>query len=73
MHYNFLNMVGRRQIREKILQLIYSENVNKHTTSVAIDNFFTSIQKIYDLYVFQLNFFLIKRKTLKLQTILIQI
>ena len=51
-------MVGRRQIREKILQLIYSENVNKHTTSVAIDNFFTSIQKIYDLYVFQLNFFL---------------
>lgn len=51
-------MVGRRQIREKILQLIYSENINTHTTSVAVDNFFTSIQKIYDLYVFQLNFFL---------------
>ncbi len=48
-------MVGRRQIREKVLQFVYAYNKN----SVSIENIqnqlLENINHIFDLYIYQLN------------------
>lgn len=51
-------MIGRRQIREKVLQCIYSNHFNELPINILKKNFFQSIDSIYNLYVFQLNFFI---------------
>lgn len=51
-------MIGRRQIREKVLQCIYSNHFNELPINILEKNFFCSIESIYNLYVFQLNFFI---------------
>lgn len=51
-------MIGRRQIREKVLQCIYSNHFNELPINILEKNFFYSIESIYNLYVFQLNFFI---------------
>lgn len=51
-------MIGRRQIREKVLQCIYSNHFNELPINILKKNFFHSIDSIYNLYVFQLNFFI---------------
>lgn len=61
-------MIGRRQIREKVLQCVYANNFNELSINVLEQNFFNSIQSIYDLYIFQLNF-LIELKNFALDKI----
>lgn len=61
-------MIGRRQIREKVLQCIYANNFNELSISNLEKFFFNSIQSIYNLYVFQLNL-LIELKKIALEKI----
>lgn len=49
-------MLGRRQIREKVIQTLYSYHQNPIKYDVLEKNMFSDIQKIYSLYVYQLNF-----------------
>ncbi len=49
-------MLGRRQIREKVVQTLYSYHQNAIKTDVLEKNMFTEIEKIYHLYIYQLNF-----------------
>lgn len=49
-------MLGRRQIREKVVQSLYSYHQNPIKTDVLEKNMFTEIDKIYHLYIYQLNF-----------------
>lgn len=49
-------MLGRRQIREKIIQTLYSYQQNPINQAVLARNMFTEIDKIYHLYIYQLNF-----------------
>lgn len=49
-------MLGRRQIREKVIETVYSYYQNPIKTDVLERNMLTEIQKIYHLYVYQLNF-----------------
>ena len=49
-------MLGRRQIREKIIQTLYAYQQNPINQGVLERNMFTSLEKIQDLYVYQLNF-----------------
>ena len=49
-------MLGRRQIREKVVQTLYSYHQNPIKTDVLEKNMFTEIEKIYYLYIYQLNF-----------------
>jgi N utilization substance protein B len=49
-------MLGRRQIREKIVQTVYSYHQNPQKIDVLEKNLFFGIGKIYDLYVYELNF-----------------
>ena len=49
-------MLGRRQIREKVIQSMYSYHQNPLKTDVLEKNMFTEIEKIYHLYIYQLNF-----------------
>ncbi|WP_312089852.1 transcription antitermination factor NusB [Chryseobacterium sp.] len=49
-------MLGRRQIREKVVETVYSYYQNPVKTDVLEKNMFTGIEKIYNLYIFQLNF-----------------
>lgn len=49
-------MLGRRQIREKIVESLYSYSQNPIKFEILEKNMFSEINKIYDLYVFQLNF-----------------
>lgn len=49
-------MLGRRQIREKVVQTLYSYHQNPIKTDVLEKNMFTEIEKIYHLYIYQLNF-----------------
>lgn len=49
-------MLGRRQIREKIVESLYSHHQNPISYEVLEKNMFSEIEKIYHLYVYQLNF-----------------
>lgn len=49
-------MLGRRQIREKVVENIYSYYQNPIKFDVLEKNMFSSIEKIYDLYICELNF-----------------
>jgi len=55
-------MLGRRQIREKVLQFIYAHNNNTNTIETTEKNLLQSIELIYNLYVYQLNLILAFRK-----------
>lgn len=50
-------MVGRRQLREKVIQYLYAYEQNKINADVLQRNMLSDIAKIYDLYVYELNFF----------------
>lgn len=49
-------MLGRRQIREKIVENLYSYHQNPIQYDVLEKKMFSEIDKIYHLYVYQLNF-----------------
>lgn len=49
-------MLGRRQIREKVVESLYSYTQNPIKFDVLEKNMFSSIDKIYHLYIYQLNF-----------------
>lgn len=49
-------MLGRRQIREKVVQSLYSYYQNPIKFDVLEKNMFSEIDKIYHLYIYQLNF-----------------
>lgn len=49
-------MLGRRQIREKVVESVYSYHQNPVKVDVLEKNLFTQIDKIYHLYIYQLNF-----------------
>lgn len=49
-------MLGRRQIREKVVSAVYAYCQNPVQYSVLEKNMFADIDKIYHLYVYQLNF-----------------
>lgn len=49
-------MLGRRQIREKVVETLYSYHQNPAKYEVLEKNMFTEIEKIYHLYVYELNF-----------------
>jgi N utilization substance protein B len=49
-------MLGRRQIREKAVQTVYSYYQNPIKFDVLEKNMFNSIEKIYHLYIYELNF-----------------
>lgn len=51
-------MLGRRQIREKILQAIYAYNIGGNSIEYVETKMFQSIEEIYDLYVYELNLLL---------------
>ncbi|MBF5027695.1 transcription antitermination protein NusB [Planobacterium oryzisoli] len=55
-------MLGRRQIREKIVENLYSYYQNPVQYEVLEKNMFTEIEKIYNLYVYQLNFLVALRE-----------
>ena len=52
----FFEMLGRRQIREKVVQTLYAYQQNPLKSEILEKNLFTEIEKIYDLYIYQLNF-----------------
>lgn len=49
-------MLGRRQIREKVVEAVYSYYQNPVKADVLEKNMFSQIEKIYHLYIYQLNF-----------------
>jgi len=49
-------MLGRRQIREKVVETVYSYYQNPIKFDVLEKNMFSGIEKIYNLYIYQLNF-----------------
>ncbi|ACU06681.1 Transcription termination protein NusB [Flavobacteriaceae bacterium 3519-10] len=49
-------MLGRRQIREKVVGTVYSYYQNPLKSDVLEKNMFSQIEKIYHLYIYQLNF-----------------
>ncbi|MDO5615850.1 MAG: transcription antitermination factor NusB [Cruoricaptor ignavus] len=49
-------MLGRRQIREKVVETLYSYHQNPEPYVALEKKFFYKIGKIYNLYVYQLNF-----------------
>ncbi|NAW51281.1 antitermination protein NusB [Elizabethkingia argentiflava] len=49
-------MVGRRQLREKIVQTLYANQQNPKSVDIVLRNMMKEINKIYDLYVYELNF-----------------
>ncbi|KMQ71274.1 transcription antitermination factor NusB [Chryseobacterium koreense] len=49
-------MLGRRQIREKVVESLYSYQQNPLKYDVLEKNMFSEIEKIYHLYIYQLNF-----------------
>lgn len=52
----FFEMLGRRQIREKIIENLYSYTQNPLDAGVVERNMLTEINKIYHLYIYELNF-----------------
>jgi len=55
-------MLGRRQLREKTIQAIYSYQQNPIKQDVLARNMFAEIDKIYSLYIYQLNFLIALKK-----------
>lgn len=51
-----LKMLGRRQIREKVVEMLYSYYQNPIKFDVLEKNMFTEIGKIYHLYIYEINF-----------------
>lgn len=49
-------MLGRRQIREKVVGSLYSYQQNPIKFDILEKNMFSEIEKIYHLYIYQLNF-----------------
>ena len=49
-------MLGRRQIREKVVETLYSYHQNPIKFEVLEKQMFSGIEKIYHLYIYQLNF-----------------
>jgi len=49
-------MVGRRQLREKVVQSLYAYEQNPKDVNLVVRNLIRDLNKIYDLYVFELNF-----------------
>ena len=49
-------MLGRRQIREKVVEAVYSYYQNPVKADILEKNMFSQIEKIYHLYIYQLNF-----------------
>ncbi|MBS1549729.1 MAG: antitermination protein NusB [Bacteroidetes bacterium] len=49
-------MLGRRQIREKVVETLYSYHQNPIKFDVLEKQMFSGIDKIYHLYIYQLNF-----------------
>lgn len=49
-------MLGRRQIREKVVENLYAYYQNPIKLDVLEKNLFSEIDKIYHLYIYQLNF-----------------
>ena len=49
-------MLGRRQIREKVIETLYSYYQNPINYAILEKNMFSGIDKIYHLYIYQLNF-----------------
>ncbi|MBU4537435.1 MAG: transcription antitermination factor NusB [Weeksellaceae bacterium] len=49
-------MLGRRQIREKVVESVYSYYQNPIKFDILEKNMFSEIEKIYHLYIYQLNF-----------------
>lgn len=49
-------MLGRRQIREKVVESLYSYYQNPIRFEVVEKNMFSEINKIYNLYIYTLNF-----------------
>lgn len=49
-------MVGRRQLREKVIEAVYAHQQNPQDVTVSLKNMMSRIAKIYDLYVSELNF-----------------
>lgn len=49
-------MLGRRQIREKVVENLYAYYQNPIKLDVLEKNMFAEIDKIYHLYIYQLNF-----------------
>ena len=49
-------MLGRRQIREKVVESVYAYYQNPIKIDVLEKNMFTGIEKIYNLYICELNF-----------------
>lgn len=52
----FFEMLGRRQIREKVVKSLYSYHQNPLKFEILEKNMFSEIDKIYHLYIYQLNF-----------------
>lgn len=49
-------MLGRRQIREKVVESLYSYHQNPIKFDILEKNMLSEIDKIYHLYIYQLNF-----------------
>lgn len=49
-------MLGRRQIREKVVENLYAYYQNPVKIDVLEKKFFLEIEKVYHLYIYQLNF-----------------
>lgn len=49
-------MLGRRQIREKVVENLYAYYQNPIKLDVVEKNLFSEIDKIYHLYIYELNF-----------------
>jgi N utilization substance protein B len=55
-------VLGRRQIREKILQALYAYNTGGNEIECVEKRMFQSIEEIYDLYIYELNLLLAVRE-----------
>lgn len=49
-------MLGRRQIREKVVETLYSFYQNPIAADILEKNMISQIEKIYHLYIYELNF-----------------
>ncbi|TWP30626.1 transcription antitermination factor NusB [Apibacter muscae] len=54
-------MLGRRQLREKILQALYAYNIGGNDLSFVEQKMFQAIDEIYHLYIYELNLLLAVR------------
>lgn len=60
-------MLGRRQIREKIIQTLYAYQQNPINQEILEKNMFSNLEKIQNLYVYQLNFLIALRQVAEMQ------